>query len=182
MSVSIPGTLNIVEKNGRNGVFMVAELVTEIGTFDLKHRILEQFSAGTYDGVFTIVRVFNLGVNWKGGTWTKLCAELDWEDLRVLAQSEETLPSTAMAVAEMIVDETHDEPAPEITPQAAVQPVFYDEDLVSDMDQLQQRISDGEPVKLDASMEDRAAFRQLRDELKAAGYRFDGKSQSWFLA
>lgn len=41
MSISIPGTLNVVERSGRNGIFMVAELQTEIGSFDLKHRVLE---------------------------------------------------------------------------------------------------------------------------------------------
>ena len=44
MSISIPGTLNVIERQGRKGAFMVAELQTEIGSFDLKHRVLEQFS------------------------------------------------------------------------------------------------------------------------------------------
>ena len=77
MSISIPGNLNVLERHGRNGAFMVAELQTEIGVFDVKHRVLEQFSEGSYDGVFIITRIFNQAVTWKNGTWTKLCAELD---------------------------------------------------------------------------------------------------------
>ncbi len=38
MSISIPGTLNVIERQGRKGAFMVAELQTEIGSFDLKHQ------------------------------------------------------------------------------------------------------------------------------------------------
>ncbi|ATD64974.1 DUF3275 family protein [Neisseria weixii] len=183
MSVSIPATLNVVEKTGRNGVFMAAELITDIGTFDLKHRVLEQFSQGTYRGMFTIIRIFNQSVSWKNGTWTKLCAELDWEALRILAQSDETVPSTAMAVAEMVAEEEAETVTAQITPPQADAPALFDEDdLVADMAQLQLKVSRAEPVKLDATMEDRNAFRQLRDELKAHGYRFDGRTQSWSLA
>ena len=36
MSISIPGTLNVIERQGRKGAFMVAELQTEIRRIDFK--------------------------------------------------------------------------------------------------------------------------------------------------
>lgn len=185
MSVTLPATLNVIEKTGRNGVFMAAELITDIGTFDLKHRVLEQFSQGTYSGVFTILRIYNQSVSWKNGTWTKLCAELDWEALRIMAQSEETVPSSAMAVAEMVAEEeavTTQAAVPAEAVPASAPSIVSDEDLVSDMAQLQRKLDASESVKLDASMEDRQAFRELRDKLKAHDYRFDGSNQSWHPA
>ncbi|MFV2028653.1 DUF3275 family protein [Neisseria sp. S1] len=189
MSLSIPATLNIIQRTGRNGVFTVAELIADIGTFDVRHRILEQFDEGSYQGVFTITRIYTLPVNWKNGTWTKLCADLDWEELRIMAQSEQTIPSTGLAVAEMVEEETAsvdvETPAPTSQASASVQTASAavgDDDLISDMDTLQLRISLSDPVKLDATMEDRTLFRQLRDELKTSGYRFNAVDQSWILA
>lgn len=189
MSYSIPATLNVIERTGRKGAFMVAELITDIGTFDLKHRVLEQFQEGSYHGVFIITRVYTQSVTWKNGTWTKLCADLDWEALRIMAQSEEAIPSTGLAVAEMVAEETAsieaESPTPVSQPTAPVQVVSAtvgDDDLISDMDTLKLRISLSEPVKLDATMEDRTLFRKLRDELKTQGYRFNAFDQSWILA
>ena len=104
-------------------------------------------------------------------------------------QSEEAIPSTGLAVAEMVAEETAsveaETPAPVSQPAAPVQTTsaaIDDDDLVSDIHTLQLRISLSEPVKLDATMEDRTLFRKLRDELKAKGYRFNAVDQSWILA
>ena len=108
MSISIPGTLNVIERQGRKGAFMVAELQTEIGSFDLKHRVLEQFSEGAYEGIFIITRIFNQAVSWKNGTWTKLCADLDWEALRIMAQSDEVGTSDSLAMAQIMAEAEED--------------------------------------------------------------------------
>lgn len=189
MSFSIPATLNVIERTGRNGAFMVAELITDIGTFDLKHRVLEQFQEGNYQGVFIITRVYTQSVTWKNGTWTKLCADLDWEALRIMAQSEEAIPSTGLTVAQMVEEETTSAevvtPAPVVQVQATpVQTALLDmndENLIADLASLQLKMAHSEPVKLDATMEDRTLFRQLRDELKSNGYRFNALDQSWVL-
>jgi hypothetical protein len=41
MSITIAGKLTVIERNGRNGTFTVSELITEIGTFKLKNRVLD---------------------------------------------------------------------------------------------------------------------------------------------
>ena len=187
MSISIPGTLNVVERSGRNGIFMVAALQTEIGSFDLKHRVLEQFSEGAYEGIFIITRIFNQAVSWKNGTWTKLCADLDWEALRIMAQSDEVGTSDSLAMAQIMAEaEAEEEPKQETAPAAVVPPrqveAQADDAAVYDLDTLTVLIMDGVPrIRLDATLEDRRLFTELRNALKSAGYRFDGKTQSWYF-
>ena len=185
MSISIPGTLNVIERQGRKGAFMVAELQTEIGSFDLKHRVLEQFSEGAYEGIFIITRIFNQAVTWRNGTWTKLCADLDWEALRIMAQSDEVGTSDSLAMAQIMAEaEAEEEPKQETAPAAVVPPrqveAQADDAAVYDLDTLTVLIMDGVPrIRLDATLEDRRLFTELRNALKNAGYRFDGKTQSW---
>ena len=187
MSISIPGTLNVIERQGRKGAFMVAELQTEIGSFDLKHRVLEQFSEGAYEGIFIITRIFNQAVSWKNGTWTKLCADLDWEALRIMAQSDEVGTSDSLAMAQIMAEaEAEEEPKQETAPAAVVPPRQVesqaDDAAVYDLDTLTVLIMDGVPrIRLDATLEDRRLFTELRNALKSAGYRFDGKTQSWYF-
>ena len=187
MSISIPGTLNVIERQGRKGAFMVAELQTEIGSFDLKHRVLEQFSEGAYEGIFIITRIFNQAVSWKNGTWTKLCADLDWEALRIMAQSDEVGTSDSLAMAQIMSEaEAEEEPKQETAPAAVVPPrqveAQADDAAVYDLDTLTVLIMDGVPrIRLDATLEDRRLFTELRNALKSAGYRFDGKTQSWYF-
>ena len=187
MSISIPGTLNVIERQGRKGAFMVAELQTEIGSFDLKHRVLEQFSEGAYEGIFIITRIFNQAVSWKNGTWTKLCADLDWEALRIMAQSDEVGTSDSLAMAQIMAEaEAEEEPKQETAPAAVVPPrqveAQADDAAVYDLDTLTVLIMDGVPrIRLDATLEDRRLFTELRNALKSEGYRFDGKTQSWYF-
>ena len=187
MSISIPGTLNVIERQGRKGAFMVAELQTEIGSFDLKHRVLEQFSEGAYEGIFIITRIFNQAVSWKNGTWTKLCADLDWEALRIMAQSDEVGTTDSLAMAQIMAEaEAEEEPKQETAPAAVVPPrqveAQADDAAVYDLDTLTVLIMDGVPrIRLDATLEDRRLFTELRNALKSAGYRFDGKTQSWYF-
>ena len=187
MSISIPGTLNVIERQGRKGAFMVAELQTEIGSFDLKHRVLEQFSEGAYEGIFIITRIFDQAVSWKNGTWTKLCADLDWEALRIMAQSDEVGTSDSLAMAQIMAEaEAEEEPKQETAPAAVVPPrqveAQADDAAVYDLDTLTVLIMDGVPrIRLDATLEDRRLFTELRNALKSAGYRFDGKTQSWYF-
>ena len=57
-----------------------------------------------------------------------------------------------------------------------------DDVAVYDLDTLTVLIMDGVPrIRLDATLEDRRLFTELRNALKSAGYRFDGKTQSWYF-
>ena len=87
----------------------------------------------------------------------------------IVGEDEETHPPAAAAA-------TPAEPA------AKAAPPMDDDEAVADMATLQRLLADHAAyIKLDASIEDSTLFRQLRDALKEAGYRFDGNNQSWFL-
>jgi hypothetical protein len=186
MSFSLSGTLNVIERNGRNGPFTVAELNTDVGVFKIKHRVLEQFDQGAYSGVFIITRIYNQSNFSKGQIWVSLCADLDWDALQIMAQSEQVHVSTSMAVAEIVGEDEEAHPTTAVAdlakPTANTVPQIDDDEAVADMATLQCLLADHAAyIKLDASIEDRTLFRQLRDALKERGYRFDGNSQSWFL-
>ena len=89
MSISIPGTLQVIRRTGKNGDFSVGELITDIGRFRVKHKVLDEFEQGSCKGVFVITEVFNVISTTKSGQiWGNLCADLDWDFLKVMAQTE----------------------------------------------------------------------------------------------
>ena len=82
--------------------------------------------------------------------------------------------------------EAEEEPKQETAPAAVVPPrqveAQADDAAVYDLDTLTVLIMDGVPrIRLDATLEDRRLFTELRNALKNAGYRFDGKTQSWYF-
>ena len=181
MSLSIPGTLQVIKRSGKNGDFSVGDLNTDIGRFRVKHAVLDEFEQGSYNGVFVITNVFNvISTTSSGQIWGNLCANLDWDLLKVMAQTDsvdETLEATA-AVEETIAEMP--EPESEPTPAA---PVAQSDNLVSDITVLQQMLDDGvAEIKLDNTLEDRSQFLKLRDAVKATGrYKFDPNGQKWVL-
>ena len=177
MSIQIAGSLQVINRTGRNGDFTVGELSTEIGKFRIKNPVLDEFDAGSYDGLFLITRIFNVSnVTATGQVWVSLCADLDWDALRIMNQSEtvesETLEATA-TIEE--VTETLPEKHEPKTPTPS------DDNLISDMNALQALLDSGaDEIKLDNTLEDRAKFRELLNAIKATqAYRFEPNSQKW---
>ena len=60
MAVQVPGTLRVVERSGRYGQFCVGELACDIGTFSVRNKILDEFTAGTYEGIFSVMWIWRL--------------------------------------------------------------------------------------------------------------------------
>ena len=94
--------------------------------------------------------------------------------------------ATSSATAEEEEAEAEEEPKQETAPAAVVPPrqveAQADDAAVYDLDTLTVLIMDGVPrIRLDATLEDRRLFTELRNALKSAGYRFDGKTQSWYF-
>lgn len=195
MSISLAGKLTVVERNGKNGAFMVAELQTEIGIFKVKHRTLDQFPEGSFSGVFHITRVYNQSNFAKGQIWVSLYADLDWDALQIMAQNQVSEISESLEVVAMVEEseEAAVAPAPLVTESRSdaaqtVSPVLpshqasvsEEDDLVDSHQQLDSLIEQGvAKIKLDASLDDRHLFRELRDKLKQSGYGYDVQSQSW---
>jgi len=57
--ISIEGRLMIKIINGRNGPFRVGSLLSDIGEFAVKDKILDQYDEGSYKGLFTISKIFS---------------------------------------------------------------------------------------------------------------------------
>ena len=178
MSIQVAGKLQVMVRNRRDGgVFSVGVLQTELGPFDVRHPVLDEFETGTIEGVFFIDKIYPVS-NYSTATnkaWVSICADLDWNALKVMNQSEEVESEMleTMATLEEVVSTP-----PEPTPTPA-----HSDDLISDTDALQALLDANAPeIKLDNTLEDRAAFLKLRDAVKATGrYKFDPNGQKWVL-
>ncbi len=55
--ITLAGTLTVRSINGRYGPFNVGTLLTEIGEFTIKDRLIEELSEGKYRGEFVVVQI-----------------------------------------------------------------------------------------------------------------------------
>ena len=55
--ISVPGTINIAERQGRFGSFNVGTLECSIGSFTVKDSSIEEFDPGIYRGDFVIEKI-----------------------------------------------------------------------------------------------------------------------------
>ncbi|WP_037586997.1 DUF3275 family protein [Stenoxybacter acetivorans] len=184
MSFSISGTLKVLERTGKRGPFMVAELLTDVGNFEVKANALDQFTEGSYEGLFVVDKIYQQAYTWNGGSFTKMCAGLDWQHTQIMNQSEQAEAGANMAVAEILADDDSVNAAAEPLNVPLLQvsnTPISDDDWVSDEETLSQRLASGiSPIKFDGSLE-RELFYKLKNQVKEHGYRFDGKTQSWYL-
>lgn len=75
--VIVTGKLVVRTINGRNGAFNVGLLETAIGSFSVKDRELEQYSAGTYEGQFVIGKVFMHSWSYGANSGSEIRVRLD---------------------------------------------------------------------------------------------------------
>lgn len=75
--IIVAGKLVIKTINGRNGAFNVGLLETAIGSFSIKDRELEQYTAGVYQGQFLIGRIFMHAWSHGANSGTEIRARLD---------------------------------------------------------------------------------------------------------
>ncbi|EEO7309938.1 DUF3275 family protein [Salmonella enterica] len=75
--VIVTGKLVVRTINGRNGAFNVGLLETAIGSFSVKDRELEQYSAGTYEGQFVIGRIFMHSWSYGANSGSEIRVRLD---------------------------------------------------------------------------------------------------------
>ena len=177
--ITLPGTLLVKTIHGRRGDFAVGNLITEIGEFKVKDTILDQFSEGEYRGRFALVRVYQGTYAWKGATISELRANIT--DIELEDVAEKSVPAADGPVVADPIDEpvTTEPTAP--PPVPAGDTASTGEPLVSAepaTDEFEAALAALTPVKLDPTV-DRALFREQRDRLKTAGYRFDAAVQTW---
>ncbi len=190
MSITIPGVLVVKSVQGRNGLFSVGDLRTEIGDFRIKDTLLDEYEPGQYTGRFVITSIFPYSYPWRGNISIEVRARL--QEI-LLDEAAVGAPPAGEQPEPDPLDDASDKPgkqsaAPDARPDPApsqsttekgtpVTPDTDDANALFDPD-VQALIDEGVMVKLDPTI-DRNLFRRQRDALKASGYTFNPASQSW---
>ncbi len=170
-------------RKSKNGPFSVGELTTDIGTFKVKDPILDQFEEGEYVCTAWICEIHLASYIYYGKAVVEMRVRL--QDIQVLTEASQAVEH------EPLEPDPIDEPAPvQVPPVPAQQPAapapaaqqaqaeggvallaLYDEEIA-------EAIRTGAPIKLDTTVE-RSRLREQAADLKARGYRFDSKTQTF---
>ena len=212
MSIRVRGSLLISRKNGRRGAFNIGELRTEIGEFEVKDALIEEYEEGNYTGEFVINWIEPDSVCWHGKVFVKNRAQLDAIIIDAVDDAPapraslppdndpmesdagsridaaergnvEATPDVASGAPASALANTapvNRSPARHPVPTANNSPAAAADDHQLFGDELHALLVDGLAIKLDPTV-DRMAFRAQRDRLKALGYGFDAKSQTWSI-
>lgn len=183
MSITLEGSLSIKSVMGSRGAFSVGDLVTEVGNFRIKDALLDEFDPGTYRGKFVVGSIYPFSYTWRGRVSIEVRAKLleiflDDVDKSEVPVKVHHLPDPAEvdpideegAPPRMLTPKTDDQTDTE-RPPAPQKTGLFDDELLG-------LIEAGGPIKLDPTV-DRQLFRQQRDALKSAGFRFDASAQHW---
>lgn len=193
MSISVRGRLVVQRKTGRKGDFNIGDLVTEIGQFEVKDQLIEEYEPGTYTGLFLISWIEPDSYSWKGRVFVKVRATLD----EILIDDVDETPPQAADSQPPEPDPADPPPASAPTagvPSTRTQPraaklksspaPAVDDEVRGDAElfgpELYELLQKREPIKLDPTV-DRVMFRAQRDRLKACNYDFNAKAQTWFI-
>ena len=191
MPISVRGTLVVTRKRGRKGEFNIGDLCTEIGEFEVKDALIEEFEPGKYTGEFVIKWIEPDSFSWRGKVFVKVRANVE---AIYIDEADETPDAahTALPPEPDPADPTppRDERAATVeavdqgSPSVARRPRAAPADEPAPDDralfgaELYPLLEQRHAMKLDPTI-DRMQFRQQRDRLKALGYTFDVKSQTW---
>ena len=199
--VIVAGKLVIKTINGRNGAFNVGLLETAIGSFSVKDRELEQYSAGVYQGQFLIGRIFMHAWTHGANSGTEIRARLDEmsietndalspgdeqklsppvndpldeepkDDMPVQAASSES-DARALKSKPAPVSETRSQKRPQFSVPTPAEREAGDQKLFGALWPL------GEVVKLDATAP-RQTLREQKARLSQLGYDFNAQEQQF---
>ena len=209
MAIRVRGTIVITRKGGRRGDFNIGDLSTEIGEFEVKDSLIEEFEPGKYTGEFIISWIEPDSFSWRGRVFVKVRATL--AEMLIDEAEEGGMPpapppepdpmeATAGAPNATAVEPSARPPANTRTEKPAqtsvsggqvAKPAESDNDMASATDALDPDrklfgpeiyalLLQRETIKLDPTTE-RQLFRQQRDRLKDLGYSFDAKPQTWVV-
>ena len=190
--ITVPGTLSIRSIQGRNGVFSVGRLATEIGTFAVKDALLDQYEPGQYTGVFDIARIHPSVYPCHGQMVVEVRAKLAGMALDAIASLPDNRPrDIAVDPIEPELSppvETFSEPEEPPILAHALEPDAHGPGAPPDGSEGEGNSDDallfgplwplGVALKLDTTVA-RILLRRQRDRLKALGWRFDAKTQTW---
>jgi hypothetical protein len=190
--ITVPGTLFIRTLHGRNGAFSVGRLATGIGTFAVKDALLDQYDPGQYAGVFDIARIFPAAYACHGQMVVEARAKLVGMALAAIGSLPDNRPQDIAAdpIEPELSPPAEEAPAPEEPPALAPDPAPEAQGLGAAPGDPEGKAEDarlfgplwppGGTLRLDTTVE-RTLLRRQRDRLKALGYCFDAKTQTWSM-
>lgn len=197
MSIIVNGSITIARKSGKRGDFNVGDLSTEIGEFEVKDALIEEFDPGKYTGRFVIDWIQPDSFTYRGRVFVKnraKLAEILIDEGERGEPPQQIPPEPDPIEAEAAgAQPASTQPAIGLTPPNATQATCGtsgtktntdtsaasdDPDLTLFGAELHAQFAKREPLQLDPTV-DRQQFRAQRDRLKAIGYRFNPKTQGW---
>lgn len=182
MSIRVRGSITVQRKTSARGAFNVGDLSTEIGEFEVKDHLIEEFEPGKYAGEFIIKRDYD-SFSWRGRVFVKNRATLDAIFIDDAAEGS----PTPMSPPSNPIPSTRPVHLPGRTRQGLVRYRASSQRRRSrprtiPTCALRRRAAHAGPRwrsrQLDPTV-DRERFRLQRDRLKEIGYQFDARAQSW---
>ncbi len=190
--ISIEGRLNIKIITGIHGPFRIGSLQTGIGEFSVKDKILDQYDEGSYQGLFTIRKIFSSTYS----TGSRLVVEVRaaLENIS-LANIDAIEPEQHESLEQDPLDEEKDENLEVTKPDHSIESTDSTE-LIEPTDSEDQDQSDltaeelsdkklfgllwplQDSFKLDPTV-NRVSFREQRERLKSLNYKFNPIGQYW---
>jgi len=190
--ISIEGRLMIKIINGRNGPFRVGSLLSDIGEFAVKDKILDQYDEGSYKGLFTISKIFSSTYS----TGSRLVVEVRavLENIS-LANVDAIEPEQHESLEQDPLDEEKDANLEATNPGHSIEPTDSD-GLIEPIDSEDEDHNNLTPeeladkklfgllwplqdsFKLDPTVS-RVTFREQRERLKSLSYKFNPIGQYW---
>ncbi len=190
--ISIEGRLNIKIITGIHGPFRIGSLQTEIGEFSVKDKILDQYDEGSYQGLFSIRKIFSSTYS----TGSRLVVEVRavLENIS-LANVDAIEPEQHEYLEQDPLDEEKDENLEATNPGHSIEPTDSD-GLIEPVDSEDEDQNDLTPeelsdknlfgllwplqesFKLDPTVS-RVTFREQRERLKSLNYKFNPIGQYW---
>lgn len=200
MTISFKGTMLVKKiRQGRNGPFCVADLLTEVGEFKAKDPLLDQFDEGEYRGTFWVSEFYLYQYVAFGRAVTEMRVRL--QDLQVdakrdlqhdQAESSEPDPAdeppvptlqrrNAAQAAKPAANKlktagsgSASKKKPTTSLTAEDHALFGDE--IFALLQARERT-----IKLDPTIGDRIRFRNQAARMGTLGYAFRAQTQTWHL-
>lgn len=190
MTMMFDGTLRVHTVTWRNGQFNAGLLKSPIGDFEVSDKALEQFEPGDYTGRFLVEQIEQKGRRTQRGYMFFMYARIAQDGFLIDTENQVDqtgTPEPGVALPDDLADQASKFNEPAQTPNVTSKPAPIAVQVQGDQEESDKTLFGLElyalfaarsELALDATV-DRDLFRRQRERLKAEGYRFQSKTQTW---